>query len=109
MKKTTKELLFERMHTIGGGMPLNEKIEDNIINEALEDIDNDINLIYNKYFKIDIEKFNQTHQISDDMFKKEILNTSILKRDSFSIISPNDIQRNLDTEPIDFFLDTAYT
>lgn len=80
MKKSTRELLFERMHTIGGMPLLKEKID--LLNEALEQIDEDVNLLYQTYFKKDIEKFNQTGIISDNMFNQANSDTSILKTKS---------------------------
>ena len=80
MKKSTKQLLFERMNTIGG-MPLisESKI---VLSERLEEIDQDVNLLYDKYFKNDIEKFNQTKEISFGMFNPATGSTSILKTEA---------------------------
>jgi len=58
---------------------INEEINAFLLNEALENIDEDVDLLYNKFFKDDVDKFNQTKQIDGDMFTKEMSNTSILQ------------------------------
>ena len=58
---------------------INEEINAFLLNEALENIDEDVDLLYNKFFKDDVDKFNQTKQIDGNMFTKEMSNTSILQ------------------------------
>ena len=58
------------------------------LNEALYQIDNDVNMLYNLYFKKDIDYINETNTVTQNMFIRSTLDTSIL-RDKESIKSHN--------------------
>ena len=53
--------------------------EKNILTEKLHNVNDDVDLIYNKYFKNDIEKLKQTGIITKEMFKRYQTDTSILQ------------------------------
>ena len=50
----------------------------NILNEALINVDDDVNLIYNIFFKKDIDKISKTGYITKKMFLESETDTSIL-------------------------------
>lgn len=56
---------------------INEELN-TLLTEKLVEVENDVNLIYNKYFKNDIDEFNRTGVITNDIFKAYETNTSIL-------------------------------
>lgn len=58
---------------------ISEEINKFLLNEALENIDEDVDLIYNKFFKDDVEEFNQTKKITNHMFLERTSDTSMLK------------------------------
>ena len=61
--KNIDKLISEQAHTI---------------TEHLHDLDNDVDLIYDKYYKEDLEKLQTTRVLTDDMFSRHVTDTSIL-------------------------------
>ena len=60
---------------------LTENQLSNLLIEKVYDIDDDVNLIYNIYFKKDIEDIKESGFVTPDMFKKERLTTNQLRSD----------------------------
>lgn len=58
-----------------------EEISEPIITEKLAVVDEDVNLIYNKYFKQDFEKISETGMLNIEMFQSDSTDTSILTSD----------------------------
>lgn len=52
-----------------------------LLSEKLLHVDNDVNFLFDKYFKHDVEMIQKTGIINKNMFKKFQTNTSILKSD----------------------------
>lgn len=52
-----------------------------LINESLTDVEDDVNFIYDKFFKEDVENINKTGYVTDDMFKEYEMDSSMLKSD----------------------------
>ena len=46
-----------------------QNIYDFLINESLAEVDKDVDFIYDKYFKSDIDEIKKTGIITKDMFK----------------------------------------
>jgi hypothetical protein len=59
-------------------------LREGIINEKLTNVDSDVNMIYDTYFKNDIDEIQRTGIITENMFQKNQITTKILK-DSESI------------------------
>jgi len=55
------------------------KLNEDLISERLMDIDDDVDMIYEKYFKDDFDEIESTGKISHKMFKSNTTDTSILK------------------------------
>jgi hypothetical protein len=53
-------------------------LREHVINERLTNVDSDVDLLYDKYFRDDIEIINNTGFIDKKMFKKFEIDTSIL-------------------------------
>ena len=62
---------------------INESFNE-LIDEALANVDNDVDFLYDTYFKEDIDTIKKTGIITTDMFKKNKTSTSVLK-DSESV------------------------
>jgi len=58
---------------------IKQKLYERLVTEKLTDIDDDVDLIYNMYFKNDIEEIQNTGVARTTMFKSDKTNTSILK------------------------------
>lgn len=54
-------------------------INESLLQESLFDIDSDVNLLYDKYFKDDIDVITATGVVNSNMFEKHKLDTSILE------------------------------
>jgi hypothetical protein len=72
MKKNLNEVL-NRMRLMVG------LTENQLMTESLVDVDSDVDLIYDLYFKKDIDEINRTGIVTKDMFKIYITDSSILK------------------------------
>jgi hypothetical protein len=53
-------------------------LRESLLNEKLTDIDDDVNLLYVKYFEYDVNQLVNTNIITDTMFLKSEIDTSIL-------------------------------
>lgn len=60
---------------------INEEVQGFLLREALENVDIDINRLYDIYFRDDIEEFQRTKKVESSMFQKHSTNTSILQTD----------------------------
>jgi len=58
---------------------IRNRIRESLIEERLMDVTDDVDFIYDTYFKKDYEEIDKTGIITDDMFKKTLINTSTLK------------------------------
>lgn len=47
-------------------------LREELLNERLTEVDQDVDMIYDKFFKDDVEKLNKTNMISGDMFETKI-------------------------------------
>lgn len=54
-------------------------LREGLLTEKLTDVDSDVNLIYDKYFKDDVDQIQLTGLVTKDMFKKSQFNTNILE------------------------------
>jgi hypothetical protein len=54
-------------------------LREGLLTEKLTDVDSDVNLIYDRYFKDDVDQIQLTGVVTKDMFKKGNFNTNILK------------------------------
>ena len=54
-------------------------LREGLLNERLTDVDSDVDLLYNKFLKDGIDKFESGEKISRVFFKSDITNTSILQ------------------------------
>lgn len=54
-------------------------VRENLLNEKLTNIDDDVNLLYTKYFEFDVNELERTGIITDGMFLNTETNTVILK------------------------------
>lgn len=54
-------------------------LRESLLTEKLTDIDSDVDLIYNRYFRDSVERINNTGMLTRDMFMIEHTNTVILK------------------------------
>jgi hypothetical protein len=54
-------------------------LKESLLSEKLADIDDDVNLLYNKFFKTDIDEVEKTGVITDKMFFYNETNSIILK------------------------------
>ena len=70
MKRLTEEL-----NNIRAMMGLNE----NLITERLTDVEEDVDFIYDKFFKEDIDEIQRTGIVTTDMFKIHETDSNILK------------------------------
>ena len=59
-------------------MKLKEHIR-KVLNEVLTLVDDDVELLYDMFFKKDIEEIRETGIVRDDMFKRKVDDTSILQ------------------------------
>jgi hypothetical protein len=66
--------LNEELNKVRVMMGLNE----NLITEKLTDVEDDVDLIYNKYFKKDIDEVQRTGIVTNDMFKTDQTDSNIL-------------------------------
>lgn len=66
--------LNEELNNIRVMMGLNE----NLITEKLTDVEDDVDLIYDKYFKKDIDEVQRTGMVTNDMFKTDQTDSNIL-------------------------------
>ena len=74
---------------------LDEYSSDKLIDEALADVDNDVDFLYDTYFKEDIDTIQKTGTITRDMFQKNQTSTSVLKE--FESVKADEINRCLIT------------
>ena len=58
---------------------IKQLLREGLINERLTEVDSDVNLLYDKFFKHDIDEINQTGIITRKMFNFSELDTSILQ------------------------------
>lgn len=58
---------------------LYENVKTKILTEELHNVDDDVDLLYNKFFKADIDEVKRTGILTKDLFKKYEIDTSILK------------------------------
>ncbi len=58
---------------------IKQLLRENLLSEKLTDVDDDVNLLYERYFEFDVNKLEQTGIITDDMFINTKINTSILE------------------------------
>ena len=58
---------------------IRHKIRESLIEERLMDINDDVDFIYDTYFREDYEEIEKTGIITDDMFETTEINTSMLK------------------------------
>ena len=58
---------------------IRDKIRESLIEERLMDVNDDVDFIYDTYFRKDYEEIEKTGIITDDMFKSFNINTSMLK------------------------------
>jgi len=73
-------------------------LKEHLLSEKLTDVDSDVDLLYDKYFKDDIDEIQVTGIITKNMFKPDGTNTSILRDDisvranelNYCIININD-------------------
>jgi hypothetical protein len=56
-----------------------KSLKEGLLNEALTDVDSDVNLIYDMYFRPAVEEIERTGKITEDMFSYAETNTVILK------------------------------
>lgn len=54
-------------------------LRESLLTEKLTDVDSDVDLIYDRYFKDSVDRINQTGMLTRDMFMIERTNTVILK------------------------------
>jgi len=54
-------------------------LRESFINERLTDVDSDVDLIYDRFFKEGIDKFKNSEKITRSFFMPDIINTSILQ------------------------------
>jgi len=54
-------------------------LRENLINERLTDVDSDVDLIYDKFFKSGIDKFESGEKLTRSFFMAGITNTNILE------------------------------
>jgi hypothetical protein len=54
-------------------------LRENLLNERLTEIDDDVNVLYDNYFKDDIKRLKDTGMLNSDMFLPTETNTVILK------------------------------
>jgi 8-oxo-dGTP pyrophosphatase MutT (NUDIX family) len=57
----------------------NDSINETLLTEKLANVDEDVNMLYDLYFKDDIDEIQRTGIITKEMFQKTETNTSILK------------------------------
>lgn len=69
--------LNEATHKPNVDITLNQ--EENTLNERLTDIDDDVNMLYDIYFKDAVDEFDKTKKVTTELFKKRKADTSILK------------------------------
>lgn len=60
---------------------IKELLREGLLSERLTDVDSDVNLLYDMYFKEDIDYINKTGYVNGGLFKKNSTNTSILRTD----------------------------
>ena len=53
-------------------------LRENILAEKLTDVDTDVDMLYDKYFKHDIDTIERTGFVTSAMFKQDEIDTSIL-------------------------------
>lgn len=58
---------------------LGESVKKKPLTEELHNVDDDVNLLYNKFFKSDIDEVKRTGVITKNLFKEYKIDTSILK------------------------------
>jgi hypothetical protein len=58
---------------------IKQMLRENLLNEKLTDVDTDVDMLYDKYFKHDVEEFEQTGIYTRRMFDYYETNTSILQ------------------------------
>ena len=54
-------------------------LRESLINERLTDVDSDVDLIYDRFFKTGIDKFESGEKLTRSFFMADITNTSILQ------------------------------
>lgn len=59
---------------------IKEELE-SLLTEKLVEVNDDVNLLYDKYFKDDINEFQKTGEITSDMFDSDFTYTSVLTND----------------------------
>jgi hypothetical protein len=64
---------------LGDLQEIKETLRESLITEAIHNIDDDVDLIYDTFFGNDIEKLFNTRKLTDDMFNKDKTDTSILQ------------------------------
>jgi flagellar basal body rod protein FlgB len=68
---------------------IKQLLREGLISEKIANIDIDVNMLYDVYFKDDIDEIGRTGVITDDMFKMKQTNTSILKDDESLVANEN--------------------
>jgi len=56
-------------------------LREGLLNEALPDVNSDVDLIYNKYFRNDISNIKAFNMVDKNMFSRSVTDTSILRSD----------------------------
>ena len=68
---------------------IKQLLREGLLAEKIANIDIDVNMLYDMYFKDDIDEISRTGIITDDMFKMKQTNTSILKDDESLVANEN--------------------
>ncbi len=58
---------------------IGKTLRESLLNERLTNVDDDVNLLYVKYFEYDVNELERTGRITDTMFLQTEINTAILK------------------------------
>jgi hypothetical protein len=68
---------------------IKQLLRESLLAEKISNIDIDVNMLYDMYFKDDIDEIGRTGMVTDDMFKMKQTNTSILKDDESLLANEN--------------------
>jgi len=84
LKKNKQWLLLEEMQhlKIEDNMNIKKLLREGLLAEKLTNVDSDVDLIYNTYFKKDIDEISKTGVITRYMFDMPTTDTSVLKDDA---------------------------
>lgn len=58
---------------------IKQLLRESLLTERLTDIDDDVDMLYNRFFKNTIDTIHETGQLNRDMFRMAIANTSMLR------------------------------